>query len=236
VAPLGVGDAPGVVLVLPAPLVALPWPAMPSLLGRPVTVAPSAGWWAAASTAPTPVVAGPTVVVAGPRLAHADTEARRVAACHDDAQLLVGGAATVDAVSAALERSSIAHVVAHGSFRHDNPAWSSIELVDGPVTAFQLARLGRTPPCVVLASCHSAVVGELAGDRLDGVATALLGTGTRTVVAAAGLLPDAAATVDAMEHLHRHLAAGAPPAVAVASVAAASDAIAARLLVAVGAG
>ncbi|MFD1152756.1 CHAT domain-containing protein, partial [Saccharothrix hoggarensis] len=64
-----VGDRP-LVVVPTGPLHELPWPILPSCLGRPVSVAPSAALWHRAATAE-PTGDGRRVVVSGPDLPHA---------------------------------------------------------------------------------------------------------------------------------------------------------------------
>ena len=204
--PLGLSGA-HVVLVVPAELHALPWAALPSLHGRSFTIAPSVRWWIGAAASPASRVAS-ALVVAGPRLAEADAEAHDVAACHARASVLSGADATVAAVSAAISGHDVVHFVAHGRFRHDNPLWSTIELADGQLTVYELERLGRVPPTVVLATCDSGAGGSRVGAQLHGIAGTLLTMGARTIVAASGALPDNTETRNAMVELHRDLVEG----------------------------
>jgi hypothetical protein len=215
-------DSAHVVLVVPAELHAIPWAALPSLHGRSFTLAPSVTWWIEASSAPvTP--AESVLVVAGPRLAEADAEARGVAACHRRATVLLGSDATVDNVGAAMAHHDIVHVVAHGRFRHDNPLWSTLELADGPLTVYELERLGHVPPVVVLATCESGVDGAHGGAQLQGLASTLLMMGARTIVAAIGALPDTVETRQAMTELHRDLVRGVGASVSLARQRRSSD-------------
>lgn len=200
-------DAAHVVLVVPAELHAIPWAALPSLQGRSFTLAPSVTWWIeAVSTPATPVES--VLVVAGPRLAEADAEARGVAACHRRPTVLVGPEASVDNVGAAMGHHDLVHVVAHGRFRHDNPLWSTLELADGPLTVYEMQRLGRVPQVVVLATCESGLEEARGGTQLHGLASTLLMMGARTIVAAIGALPDTTETRQAMIELHRDLVRG----------------------------
>ncbi len=200
-------DSPHVVLVVPAELHAIPWAALPSLRGRSFTLAPSVRWWIDATSAP-PTPLDSVLVVAGPRLVEADSEARGVAACHRRAKLLTGPAATVANVGDAMAHHDMVHFVAHGQFRHDNPLWSTLELADGPLTVYELERLGRVPPIVVLATCDSGIGGARGGAQLHGLASTLLMMGARTIVAAIGALPDTLETRQAMIALHRDLVGG----------------------------
>ena len=215
-----VGDAP-LVLVPTGALHALPWATLPSLRGRPVTVAPSLSLWLdlAQRTAPTQ---SKTALIAGPRLRHSRAEVRELAALHRGAIVLDGPTATSSATLAAIEGAALAHLACHGRFRSDSPLFSALELHDGPVTALDLQQIGRPPDILVLAACDLALSDRHPGDELLGLAAALLATGTRTIVATVVSVPDADAR-PLMLAFHRRLAAGAEPAHALAHVTAHSD-------------
>ena len=69
----------------------------------------------------------------------------------------------------------------------------------------------RTPPTVILSACHT---GPQTGDDLLGFAGALFSSGTRTVVASSGPLPDSEQTATTMGMFHRRLADGEAPSAA----------------------
>jgi len=216
VAPLAptVGGRP-LVIVPTGSLHAVPWSILPALRGRPLVVAPSATTWLTLQRKPTRP-AGPTILVAGPRLRHAVAELAGVATCHPAAAVLTGRRASVAAVMAGLDGARIAHLACHGRFRSDSPLFSSLELADGPLNAYELQRLRRAPELIVLSACDLAISGAHPGDELLGFAAALIGMGTRTVLASVVAVPDAAVK-RLMLALHRHLAAGETPAVALAA-------------------
>jgi len=205
------GDRP-LVLVPTGPLQSLPWSILPSCAGRSVSVSPSAALWHAASGPPTG--SGHVVVAAGPGLPGARVEAEMVATIHRTGPLL-GPAATVAAVAAALNRAGLAHLAAHGRVRADNPLFSSLRLADGPLTIYDLEQLERVPHTVVLAACDSGRAVVRAGDELLGLSATFLSLGTRRLVASVVPLPDAE-TAPVMVAFHRLLAAGRPPAAALA--------------------
>ena len=204
-----------IVLVLPADLHAVPWRALPSLRGRAITIAPSVRWWLDTSRVDA-ARPGPILVAAGPRLDVADTEAAAVAACHTGARVLTGESATTRAVTDGLVGAPLAHIVAHGRFRHDNPLWSTIELADGPLSVYELEMLEHTPPTMVLASCDSGVGGPRGGEQLLGLSQTLLRMGTRSIVASVNLVPDDPTTTAALVALHEDLASGVEPSVSLA--------------------
>ncbi|TQS29458.1 CHAT domain-containing protein [Microbispora sp. KK1-11] len=230
--PAEIGDRP-LVVVPTGPLHSLPWSLLPSCAGRPVTVAPSATLWHLARTrlasadgtdgdgrggagpGRADVAAGGRVVaVAGPRLPAAEPEAVAVGAIHDGT-VLAGAAASVEAVSAALSRAGLAHLAAHGHLSAENPLFSGIVLADGPLMAYDVERLPRVPHTLVLAACDSGRSVVRTGDELMGLAVAFLARGTSQLVASVLPIPDAA-TTPVMVAFHERLAAGRPPAAALA--------------------
>ena len=210
------GERP-LVLVPTGVLHALPWSALPSLAGRPLSVAPSAALWRrAAAAAPDTREAGRRVVVVeGPGLPGAAGEVAALAGRYPDATCLAGPAATVAAVAEALDGAGLAHVAAHGAFRVDNPLFSSLQLADGPLTVYDLEGLGRAPRRLVLSACDSGLSGVRPGDELMGLAGALFALGMSTLVASVIPVPDAA-TKELMLALHQGLQAGLTPAHALA--------------------
>ena len=205
VAPLSLPDRSRVVVVPTGPLWRIPWNVLPSLRGRTVSVAPSATSWLR-SSARERDPSGSCVAVGGPALEHSGREARAVAAVHGG-EAVEGAGATAEATLAALTSGELAHLAVHGVLRPDNPLFSSLELVDGPVMGYDLERLPRVPHTVVLPACHSGEGRSFGGDDMLGLAWTLLGAGAATVVAAITVVPDGA-TYDLMLRLHTHLAAG----------------------------
>ncbi|MEV4056038.1 CHAT domain-containing protein [Amycolatopsis sp. NPDC049688] len=212
-APLPLGDGP-LVLVPTGRLHELPWPALPGCHGRPVSLAPSAALWHRAATAPS-ASGGDHVVVAGPGLPHAAAEAAALARRYPGARRFTGRTARVEPVLAALDGAALGHIAAHGVFRTDNPLFSALRLADGPLTVYDLERLGRPPRQVVLSGCDSGRSAIHAGDELLGLASALLALGTTSLVATVLPIPDDAGRALMVRH-HRHLAAGLTPAAALA--------------------
>ncbi|WP_203718018.1 CHAT domain-containing protein, partial [Asanoa siamensis] len=226
----GLGDEPLVISPTGA-LHSLPLSILPSCAGRPVTVSPSATLWCTAAAAPPPVVGRPPVrpdpvprqtrgesaarvaVVAGPRLPGARVEAERVAAIHGVAAM---GDATVERVLAVFGAVDVLHLAAHGRLSTDNPLFSDLLLADGPLLVHDLERLERTPHTVSLAACDSGRAAVYAGDELLGLSATLAARGTVQLVAPVLPIPDLATTA-VMVAYHERLAAGAPPAVALAA-------------------
>ncbi len=206
-------DGP-LVVVPPAQLFAVPWSLLPSLRGRPLTIAPSAATWLRCSGQ---VPQRGVLLANGPRLAHGAAETRMVRAVHRRATRLVARDARVGAVLDAIGRHDIVHIVAHGALRGDNPQFSSLDLADGRLKVFDLEALRVTPALMVLSSCDTGLTAEVAGSEMLGFVASLLALGTGTVVAGIGLVPDTTSTGALMRRFHAGVAEGRRPAAALAA-------------------
>ncbi|WP_436501873.1 CHAT domain-containing protein [Actinokineospora sp. HUAS TT18] len=198
-------------------LYAVPWGSLPSLRARPVVVAPSATAWFGAFTSST--TAGRAVLARGPHLTGQVAEEEMLRAVYPDAVTLDGDRATVAEVLAALDGAELAHLAAHGEHEPTNALFSRLELADGPLFAYEVARLRQPPRQVVLAACELALNYVRPGDEALGYAGALLASGVRTVVAATSRVGDESAAT-AMVDYHQRLAAGVEPARALAEAVA----------------
>lgn len=192
---------------------AVPWSALPTCAGRAVTVAASATVWLGADQREPP--AGPPILAAGPRLPAAHTEVRQLAQVLPTARLLTGPEATAAALTAALDGAGLVHIAAHGAFRADNPQFSTLELADGPLFAYEWERIDRPPGCVVLSACDSGLTGVRPGDEIIGFTAVLLALGARCLIATVLPVP-AEPTTELMLDLHQRMRAGARPAQALA--------------------
>ncbi|RCW46945.1 CHAT domain-containing protein [Halopolyspora algeriensis] len=194
---------------------ALPWAALPGCRGRSVTVTPSLRCWLRGARDARDGARGRRRVwVGGPALEHAAREVHALRAM-SGGRLLLGDDATAGRVLEAMDGAGTVHIAAHGWFRDDRPLLSCLDLADGPLYGYDLDRLRRGPTTVVLAACEvgRSVVGR--GDELRGLAAALLGRGTATVIAGVVPVPDER-TAELMVTLHAALRADLTPAAALA--------------------
>ena len=205
-------EARPLIIVPTGPLQSLPWSMLPSCAQRPVTVAPSATTWHAASLAIP--ASGRTVVVAGPGLPGAKQEAAAIARMYG-ASALSGPDATVGAVLAELTGADVAHLAAHGRVHPEHPLFSSLQLTDGPLTGYDLEQLRPVPRLVVLAGCNTGRHAVLAGEELLGLTATLLARGARQVIATVVPIPDTD-TAPVMTAFHEQLLAGRSAASALA--------------------
>ncbi|WP_436492658.1 CHAT domain-containing protein [Actinokineospora sp. HUAS TT18] len=166
------------------------WPALPSCVGRPVSVVPSAEAWVRACGVESRVGA---VWVEGPELAHASREIVDLQARYGGAAL-TGEAATVEAASRAMAQVGMVHIAAHG---RQGPA---LALADGLLRPSYFGE--PAPERIVLAACDSA-----------GFAEPLLARGSASVIASAIPVPDER-TGALMRALHASMAKGPAQALA----------------------
>ena len=191
------------------------WAELPSCRRRGVTVTPSLRCWLrAASDARERQGGNQQVWVAGPGLEHAKREVRALHAV-SGGRLLADGQATAERVMTAVDGAGTVHIAAHGWFRDDQPLLSCLDLADGPLFGYDLDRLRRAPTTVVLSACEVGRSAVSRGDELSGLAAALLGRGTATLIASVVPVPDER-TAEVMMSLHAGLRRGLAPATALA--------------------
>jgi tetratricopeptide (TPR) repeat protein len=211
--PLNLPDAP-IVMVPPGRLAALPWSDLPSLKGRPLTIAPSAAAWLGAH-ARFRNTSGAIVAVAGPDLARAEQEVAGIARHWPSCEMITGADATGEAFLSGIDGAQLVHVAAHGRHERENPLFSSVRLVDGPLVGYDLDRVAQPPQQVVLSACELGQATVRPGDEALGLTRALLHSGTSTIISGVAKISDEG-TADLMVDYHRRLAAGAAPAYALA--------------------
>ena len=219
------GDGP-VVVIPPARLRAVPWTLMPSLRDRVVTVAPSASTWVRARRTRPPAQQRVALIV-GPGLATKGAEIAPLRSLYPKAVVLGYGSATAGQVLGAMDGAWLAHIAAHGTFRADNPMFSSILLDDGPLTVHDFERLGRAPYRMVLSSCDSGVAAAVGADELLGLVSSLVPLGAAGIVASIVPVNDLA-VVPLMLALHEAMQRGAtlPEALLAARQSASDDPLA----------
>jgi tetratricopeptide (TPR) repeat protein len=204
-----------VVLTPSGGLAGTPWSLLPGLVGRPLTIAPSATRWLELHA--DAAVGGRVGLVAGPRVERAEEEVTR--ACHawPEAEALTGGAASSARVAELAQRVDLLHLAGHGRHSGENPLFSAVELADGPWFGYDIDALGHTPQTVVLSACELGRVSVRSGEEAVGMTAAWLHAGARHVLSSPALVADQVAC-DALARWHALVAGGAAPAVALAAV------------------
>lgn len=181
------------------------WGALPSLRGRPITVAPSATAWLRAerSTRSTD------------HRKHVVTLTETYLRIPQDGVHLTGDNVTGAAVLSALNGTSIASLSVRVAGGEGNSWFSAAELPAGRLVANAMRALPQ-PPSVVVLDSYQPPPGRLsAGSDIFGFAGALLSAGVRTVVTTVGPVTDRDSVLT-IEAFFRNLSTGMPVARALA--------------------
>lgn len=194
----------------------VPWGMLAGLVGRPLTVAPTASSWLAGRGA---LQVGHTGFVAGPRVPRAEEEVTKSASSWPRSVVLCGEVATVDAVVELASSVDLLHVSAHGRHASENPLFSGVELADGPLYGYDIDRLRRVPTIVVLSACEVGRSTQRWVEESLGMVNAWLHAGARCVVASPAAVADDRAC-ELLQDVHRQMAEGVPPAHALAAATA----------------
>jgi CHAT domain-containing protein len=136
--------------------------------------------------------------------------------------VLVRDDATADHVLDAIGKCDLAHLACHGSYRSDNPLFSTLRMHDGHVTAYDLERCPAIPRTVVLSACNVAMGAPAGGGALLGLAAALMAFGAGSVIAPLTPVSDER-VVRIMTRLHAGLLEGLEPATALALASVTED-------------
>ncbi len=206
------GEAP--VVVVPAgSLAGVPWSLLDGFADRPLTVPRSASSWLTGRQASRP--AARAGFVAGPRVDRANEEVTSAARAWPDSVVLVGAAAHASAVGDLAASVDVFHVAAHGRHSAENPLFSGLELVDGPMFGYDIDRLSAIPATVVLSACEVGRSSVRWGEETIGMTVAWLHAGARCVIASPASVNDDVAC-EVLAATHARLAAGAAASVALA--------------------
>jgi CHAT domain-containing protein len=142
---------------------------------------------------------------------------RRLARRAGGAAVATGDRATSARCLQLLGSSHVAHIACHGTFRADNPLFSTLRLADGPVNVYDLERSAGMARTVVLSACSAGASTAMQGDTLLGLAGALMAFGASSIIAPLSPVNDEH-VLDAMVRLHEGLRAGLEPSAALARV------------------
>ncbi|MFN8523859.1 MAG: CHAT domain-containing tetratricopeptide repeat protein [Chloroflexota bacterium] len=140
-----------------------------------------------------------------------EEELRAVSGIWSSARSLFGRRATRRALRRAVGSFDVLHIASHAVFRADNPAYSSIKLADGWLTASELGGLLDGVGLVTLSACETALTTPGVGDEIQGLTRAILASGCAAVVASLWPVNDVA-TAPLMTSFYAALRRGLPAA------------------------
>ena len=177
------------------------------------------GWSAAAAVREAAGTRRPVrraAFVAGPALRHADAEVVALAAEYERAVVVRADASSAEGTIELFGTSELVHLACHGTFRRDNPLFSTLALADGPLTVYDLERARAMPAVVVLSACSVGTSAAINGGTLLGLSSALGAFGASDVIAPLTPVNDEH-VLAVMQRVHAGLARGIPPAEALAA-------------------
>ncbi|HQR37389.1 MAG TPA: CHAT domain-containing protein [Blastocatellia bacterium] len=105
-------------------------------------------------------------------------------------------------------QSKILHLATHGSFRHDNPMFSSVRMADGPLNFYDVFDMSLDADLVTLSACNTGMNRLSPGDELNGLMRGFLYAGAPSLVVSLWAVNDRS-TADLMETFYGQLQAGA---------------------------
>src|SRR5262249_26075775 len=111
-----------------------------------------------------------------PDIAH---EVESVVSAIPGSKVFMGPEATLDVLRKSGAHSRMIHIPTHGSFRQDNPLFSSIRLGDSYLNLYDFYQLRLPVQLLTLSGCSTGLNAVAAGDELLGLIRGLLCAGAQ---------------------------------------------------------
>jgi CHAT domain-containing protein/Tfp pilus assembly protein PilF len=109
-------------------------------------------------------------------------EVKSVASLLPYPELLLGGEATVEVLRERGSTTHLLHIATHGSYRQDNPMFSSIRMGDGYLNLYDLYQMRLPSRLVTLSGCATGMNFVSAGDELLGLQRGLFCAGANSLL------------------------------------------------------
>lgn len=150
---------------------------------RNVSVAPSASIWQSLRHRPGSKLKKPLLVAfADAAVPEVENEVKAIAKMLPSATVLTGNDATFSNFQLNAERHDLIHVACHGSFRADNPLYSSLHLVDGLLNVRDISSLNLKTGLVVLSACETGLNKIYPGEEIVGLTRGFLSAGAKSLI------------------------------------------------------
>ena len=173
-----------------------------------ISYAPSATIYQSCSAVRCQRVADPLVIgIPDERAPQILDEVRDVASVFTNAKVLVGEEATANRLRELSPTAKLIHIASHGSFRHDNPMFSSIQLGDTWLNLFDIYNLRTSAELITLSGCGTGMSKVVGGDELVGLVRGFLYAGARSLVVSLWDVHDQT-TASLMKNFYSNLAGG----------------------------
>jgi CHAT domain-containing protein len=140
-------------------------------------------------------------------------EIRAVAAVVAEPDVRLGRDATVQVLQEVGPSSRLIHIATHGTFRRDNPLFSSVRLADSYLTMYDLHQMRLPVGLLTLSGCGTGLNVVAAGDELLGLMRGMLFAGAASVLVTLWDVNDRS-TARFMASFYTHLHDQPDPAVA----------------------
>jgi CHAT domain-containing protein len=130
------------------------------------------------------------------------SEVQSVATLLPHAELFVGSQATAEVLRQRGSASSLLHIATHGTYRQDNPMFSSIRMGDGYLNLYDLYQIRLPAKLVTLSGCATGMNFVSAGDELLGLQRGLFCAGATSLLLSLWDVHDES-TADFMEAFYK---------------------------------
>jgi CHAT domain-containing protein len=134
-------------------------------------------------------------------------EVKSVASLLPFPELFLGGDATVEVLRQRGSTSNLLHIATHGSYRQDNPMFSSIRMGDGYLNLYDLYQMRLPSRLVTLSGCATGMNFVSAGDELLGLQRGLFCAGASSLLLSLWDVHDQS-TAKLMEAFYKNYIAG----------------------------
>ena len=142
--------------------------------------------------------------VPDPSAPHILDEVEAVSSVLSNAEVFTGAEATLEVLREKGAHCRFIHIATHGSFRQDNPMFSSISLGDSRLSLFDLYQLDLPSELVTLSGCGTGLNVVVGGDELLGLVRGLLYAGAQGVLVTLWDVNDQS-TAEFMKLFYEHL-------------------------------
>jgi len=134
-------------------------------------------------------------------------EVKSVASLLPFPELFLGGDATTEVLRQRGLTSNLLHIATHGSYRQDNPMFSSIRMGDGYLNLYDLYQMRLPSKLVTLSGCATGMNFVSAGDELLGLQRGLFCAGASSLLLSLWDVHDQS-TAKLMEAFYKNYIAG----------------------------
>jgi hypothetical protein len=173
-----------------------------------ISVAPSAAFWLRLKQKKRRNISKALLMAhADTTIPMADVEVNEIAGMFPISDVLTGDDATFEAFRLNAKGRDLVHLACHGTFRPDNPTFSSLHMADGRITVRDLLKQRLDARLVTLSACETGLSSVYAGNEVLGLVRGFLTAGAGSLVASLWNINDRLTAI-LMTELYTHLQRG----------------------------